>query len=170
MTMVVYRYPVRTLSVEEPLFIRRAVVREAEELLSRISGPLLSQPLFNGGLNVEEKKDRVVVKGEMPGFKKSDLDITVEGDRLTVKGERKEQKENRENGVYTFSSSFGSYHREMALPAHVDGKNGSFKLTRGKLEIKLPKAEKASRRQIKIKAQAPRKRQIKARAGTAKTK
>ena len=169
MAIILRRYPVRAIAVVEPFYTRRDILNETEDLLTEyLSKPDLLEFSFGNDLTIEEKKDKLIVKGELPGFKKGDMDISVKGDTLTVKGERKEEKELKEEGVYSYRSSYGSYYRELTLPSHIDGKSGSFKLTKGKLEIKLPGAAKASQRQIKIKAQAPKKKQVK--AGTAKSK
>lgn len=162
MTIVLVKYPSRVRTMAEPLFIRRDVFQEAENLLKQYANKTVLPELgFGTDLDIEEKKDRVLIKGELPGIKKADLDISIKGDMLTLKGERKEEKEHKKEGLYSYSSSYGQYYRQMSLPAHVDGKKSSFRLTKGKLEIKLPKAEKASNRLIKIKAQAPKKRQLK---------
>ncbi len=162
MAILVRTYPVHSFAVMEPLYIGRDAFEESEELMHNyLDQAALPDLGISDNVSIEEKKDRIVIKGSLEGFRKSDLDIRVKGDILTLKGERKEEKEHEKDGLYSYTSSYGSYLREVHLPAHVDGKKSSFKLAKGKLEIKLPKTAKASSRQIKIKAQAPKKRQLK---------
>jgi HSP20 family protein len=100
----------------------------------------------------EEDKD-LVIKAEMPGIRKKDLDISLNDDILTIKAEKKEEKEEGEKGTthYTRERRFGQYIRSMTLPARVDAENISATLKKGLLEIRLPKAEEPESKHIEIK-------------------
>jgi HSP20 family protein len=101
-----------------------------------------------------EEDGHVVVKSEMPGVSKKDLDISLEGDILTIKAEKKEEKEEGEKGTtnYTRERHFGQYVRYISLPTRVDPDNITATLKKGLLEIRMPKAEAPKARQIEIKA------------------
>jgi HSP20 family protein len=100
-----------------------------------------------------EEEDQLVIKAEMPGVGKKDLDISLEGDVLTIKAEKKEEKEEGEKGTtnYTRERRFGQYIRYMTLPSRVDADNITATLKKGLLEIRMPKAEAPKPKQIEIK-------------------
>ena len=99
-----------------------------------------------------EEEGQIVVKAEMPGVSKKDLDISLEEDVLTIKAEKKEEKEEGEKDTtnYTRERRFGQYIRYITLPALVDVDNISATLKKGILEIKMPKAEAPKAKQIEI--------------------
>jgi HSP20 family protein len=100
-----------------------------------------------------EEDGHLIIKAEMPGISKKDLDISLEDDKLTIKAEKKEEKEEGDKGTtnYTRERHFGQYIRYMTLPTRVDAENITATLKKGLLEIKMPKAEEPKARQIEIK-------------------
>jgi HSP20 family protein len=102
-------------------------------------------------MDVYEEKDEVVVKAELPGLSKEDLDVTLTESTLTLKGEKKKEEEVREKNFYRSERSSGSFVRTIELPSEVktDQTKASFK--NGILEIRLPKTEDAKRKVIKVK-------------------
>jgi len=104
-------------------------------------------------MDMYEEERALVIKAEMPGISKKNLDINLEGDVLTIKAEKKEEKEEGEEGTrqYTRERRFGQYVRYMTLPTRVDAENISATLRKGLLEIRLPKAEDPENKKIEIK-------------------
>ena len=104
-------------------------------------------------LDMFEEDGQLIIKAEMPGISKKDLDISLENDILTIKAEKKEEKEEGEKGTtnYTRERRFGQYIRYMTLPTRVDAENITATLKKGLLEIKMPKAEELKAKQIEIK-------------------
>jgi HSP20 family protein len=102
-------------------------------------------------LDVYEEKDEVVVKAELPGLSKEDLDVTLTESTLTLKGEKKKEEEVKEKNFYRSERSSGSFVRTIDLPSEVktDQTKASFK--NGVLEIRLPKTEDAKRKVTKVK-------------------
>ena len=102
-------------------------------------------------LDVYEDKEDLIVKAEMPGLTKEELDITLEGNTLTIKGEKKKEDEIKEDNYYRSERTFGSFSRMVELPIDVkcDKVNASFK--NGVLEIRLPKTEEAKKNVVKVK-------------------
>jgi HSP20 family protein len=101
-----------------------------------------------------EENDQLVMKTELPGIEKKDLDISLEGDRLTVKAERKEDiKEGTTH--HTRECRYGQYYRSIRLPYPVKENKISATLDNGVLEIRLPKAEEVKSRRIEVKAELP---------------
>ena len=104
-------------------------------------------------IEVYEEKDDVVVKAEIPGIKKEELDVNVTDDLLTIKGEKKKEEEVKEKGYYYSERSYGSFERSVQIPraVHADKARASFK--DGILEVRLPKTEEAKRKEVKLKVE-----------------
>jgi HSP20 family protein len=102
-------------------------------------------------LDMFEDETELVIKAEMPGVTKKDLDISLEDDVLTIKAEKKAEEEVKDATHYTRERRFGQYLRYMTLPTRVDGEKVSATLKKGLLEIRLPKAEVPESKKIEIK-------------------
>lgn len=101
-----------------------------------------------------EEKDQLVMKAELPGIDKKDLDITLEGDKLTIKAQKKEEvKEDATH--HTRERYYGQYFRSVTLPYPVQEDKISATFDNGVLELRLPKAEEVKSKKIEIKAQIP---------------
>jgi HSP20 family protein len=102
-------------------------------------------------MDVYEEKDQVVVKAELPGLSKEDLDVTLTESTLTLKGEKKKEEEVKEKNFYRSERFSGSFVRTIELPSEVktDQTKASFK--NGVLEIRLAKTEDAKRKVTKVK-------------------
>jgi len=103
-------------------------------------------------IEVFEKKDRFVVKAEIPGMKEEDIDVSVEGDILTIKGERKAESEVKEEDYYLCERSYGSFSRSVALPSSVDAKKIEANYEDGVLEVSLPKAPEVKAKKVAVTA------------------
>jgi len=102
--------------------------------------------------DIYEEKDQLVMKTELPGIDKKDLDISLEGDRLTIKAEKKEEVK-EEATHHTRERYYGRYFRSVTLPYPVKEDKISATFDNGVLELKLPKAEEVKAKKIEIKAQ-----------------
>lgn len=102
--------------------------------------------------DIYEEKDQLVMKTELPGIDRKDLDISLEGDRLTVKAEKKEEVTD-EATHHTRERYYGRYFRSVKLPYPVKEAKISATFDNGVLEIRLPKAEAVKAKKIAIKAQ-----------------
>jgi HSP20 family protein len=102
-------------------------------------------------IDVAEEEDAIIVRAEVPGCKADDIDISVHGNVLTITGEKKLSEEKKEKGYYHVESSYGSFRRELTLPADVDQTKIDATCKDGVLSINLPKAEKAKAIKVKIK-------------------
>jgi HSP20 family protein len=101
-------------------------------------------------VDVIDRDEDVLVRAEVPGVDKDNLDVSVSDDTVTIKGEtRREEKVEKEN-YYRCETSQGSFARTVALPSYVDSEGARAKFKDGVLELTLPKVEKAKRRTIKI--------------------
>jgi len=104
--------------------------------------------------DIYEEKGQLVMKTELPGIDKKDLDVTLEGDRLTIKAEKKEEvKEDATH--HTRERYYGQYFRSVTLPYPVKEGEISATFDNGVLELRLPKAEEFKAKKIEIKAELP---------------
>ncbi len=129
---------------------------EMDELLGSFFGSW-DMPLFQRGrfpaIDIAEDENEVVVKAEVPGCKPDDIDISIHGSTLTINGEKKQSEEKKERGYYHIERSYGSFRRDMNLPADVDTSKVEAACKDGILTVTLPKAEKAKALKVKIKGQ-----------------
>jgi HSP20 family protein len=102
-------------------------------------------------IDVADEENAIVVRAEVPGCKADDIDISVHGNVLTISGEKKLSEEKKEKGYYHVESSYGSFRREITLPAEVDQSKVDATYKDGVLSVTLPKAEKAKAVKVKIK-------------------
>lgn len=99
-----------------------------------------------------EKEDRYVVKAELPGMEEEDIDVSVTGDILTIKGERKAESEVKDEDYYCCESSYGSFSRSVALPSSVDADKIQANYEQGVLELNLPKMPEVKPKKIAVSA------------------
>ena len=102
-------------------------------------------------VDVIERDDEVVVKAELPGVDKKDLDVSVTENSVTIKGTTSHEEKEEKGDYYRCEISRGAYARTVALPSYVDADKAKASFKDGVLELKLPKVEKAKRRSIEIK-------------------
>jgi len=104
-------------------------------------------------LDFSETKSDLVVKAELPGIDPKDIDISINEGVLTIRGEKRQEKEEKEEGFHFVERSYGSFARSIRLPGEVqsDKINASYK--NGVLKITLPKSEAAKKKEIKIKVE-----------------
>jgi HSP20 family protein len=103
-------------------------------------------------LDVSETKDAIVVKAEVPGMDAKDIELSLLGDVLTLKGEKKQEKEEKDEHYYRVERSYGAFARAVRLPASVDGSKVTASFKNGLLTVTLPKAPAARGATIPIKA------------------
>jgi HSP20 family protein len=116
--------------------------------LGRFAGP--GAVVWAPSLDIYEDKDALVVKADVPGLKEEDVDISIQGNTLTLRGERKQESEVKEKGFYRCERYYGSFQRTIDLPFPVDQSKINASYKGGVLEVRLPKAEEAKEKKIKI--------------------
>jgi HSP20 family protein len=103
-------------------------------------------------MEVYEKKDKVVVRAEIPGMKQDEFDISVDGNVLTIKGEKKAESEVKDKDYYRCELSYGKFSRSIVLPSKVRAEKVEADYDNGILEITLPKAIDTRHKKIAVKA------------------
>ena len=110
----------------------------------------LTTASFVPAVDIYEDPKKVVLKLEVPGIEEKDLDIRVENNRLTVKGERKFEKEEKEENFHRIERRFGTFFRSFTLPSTVDSEHIGATYNAGVLKLELNKKSEAQPRQIKV--------------------
>ena len=102
-------------------------------------------------VDVSETGDKITVKAEIPGMEAKDIEISMVGDTLTLKGEKKAEREEMEENYHMVERSYGSFSRTMKLPSTVDADKVEATYKNGVLTVVLPKREETKPRQIEVK-------------------
>ena len=102
-------------------------------------------------VDISETEDALEVKAELPGIRPEDVDISVTDDRLTIQGQRKEEKETKEKAVHRTERRYGSFYRSIALPAGTNAEQVSAVSENGVITITLPKAPEAKAKRVSVK-------------------
>ncbi len=110
----------------------------------------LTTSRFAPAVDVYEDEHNVTLKIEVPGVDEKDIDISLENNTLTVHGERKIEKEEKEENYRRVERQYGSFTRTFTLPTTVDSENVSANYDKGVLKISLPKKAEAKPKQIKV--------------------
>jgi HSP20 family protein len=110
----------------------------------------LTTSSFAPAVDVYEDEQKVTLKIEVPGIEEKDIDVRVENNTLTVHGERKIEKEEKEENYRRVERQYGSFTRTFTLPQTVDTENVSANYDKGVLKISLPKKAEAKPKQIKV--------------------
>ncbi|MFZ0633140.1 MAG: Hsp20/alpha crystallin family protein [Acidobacteriaceae bacterium] len=113
-------------------------------------GDVLSTAAFVPPVDIYEDEHTIVLKLEVPGMKESDLDIQLENNVLTVKGERKFEKEEKEENFHRIERRYGSFYRSFTIPNTVNAESVKASYDAGVLRIELEKRAEAKPKQIKV--------------------
>ncbi len=103
-------------------------------------------------VDIYETKDAVCVRVELPGVEKDAVSVEVKEGVLTLRGERKLDREVKEEDYHRIERSYGIFHRSFSLPSSVDGEKVTAGMKDGVLEVNLPKKDRAKAKKIEIKA------------------
>ena len=101
-------------------------------------------------LDIIENKDAFVVKAELPGLSEKDVNVSISGDMLTIKGEKKKEEEEKDEHYHRVEISTGSFQRSFQLPTSVKADKIEATFDKGILKITLPKMEETKKKDIKI--------------------
>lgn len=152
-------------ALSRPLSIFEDMEREMERVFDRFGGGWMrpfrwERPFwrdmavpFEGkppSVDVIERDDEVLVKAELPGVDKNDLDVTMTDNTVTIKGSTRTEEHEEKGDYFRREVTSGSYSRTVTLPAEVDGANAKANFKDGLLKLTLPKVKKAKRHTIKV--------------------
>ena len=105
----------------------------------------------NLAIDMYETKDDVVVKAALPGIKPEQVEVTITGDTLTIRGESKEENEVKEENYVRKERRFGSFSRCVTLPSGLKADKADATFENGVLTLKIPKTEESKPKTIKVK-------------------
>jgi len=98
-----------------------------------------------------EREGKLIVRADLPGLTKDDINVEITDDAIKIRGERRQEKEENEEGYYRSERSYGSFYREIALPSRVNREEANATFRNGVLEITMPApAREPSSRRIEI--------------------
>ncbi len=106
--------------------------------------------VWNPAVDLYEDKDNVIVKAELPGLKREDIEVSLQDGALSISGERKSEEKTENAEVRRTERFVGRFQRTITLPSSVKGDKVSAQYRDGVLTVTLPKAEEAKPRQIQI--------------------
>jgi HSP20 family protein len=124
----------------DDFFIRRSFGRDFEE------GDWMP------AVDISESEKEIIIHAEIPGVDAKDLDITLSGRNFTIKGERKQEQEEKRESYHRIERRYGSFHRSFELPADVDGDKVEAAYEDGVLTVNLPKSKEQSVKKTEVKA------------------
>jgi HSP20 family protein len=128
------------------------------EAMDRLFDDAFTHPISVSGvsgmptIDMYQTNDDVVVKASLPGLKAEDVDITVTGETLTLRGEFKQEDEQKESSYHIRESRYGSFERSVLLPTDVKADKAKADFENGILTITIPIAEEVKPKSITIKA------------------
>ncbi|NOZ67939.1 MAG: Hsp20/alpha crystallin family protein [Deferribacteres bacterium] len=110
---------------------------------------------FSPDIDVVENDKEIKVKAELPGMDEKDIEVSINEDTLTIRGEKKEEQEDKGKDYYRMERSYGSFTRTIPLPVEVETDKAEAKFKKGVLTVTLPKTAKAveGTKKIAVKAE-----------------
>jgi len=126
-----------------------------DDLFSRVFGefPLTKRisEEWAPRVDVSETKDNYIVKAELPGLEVKDVNVSISGNVLTIKGEKKKEEEEKDEHNHYVERYYGSFQRSFQLPAGMKTDKIEANFEKGVLKVTLPKVEEAKKKEIDIK-------------------
>jgi len=101
-------------------------------------------------VDVSESSHMIEISAELPGLEPGDVNVTIAGDMLTIKGEKKREREEKDEKRHFVERYFGSFERSFRLPAEVQADKVEARFKNGILKVSLPKTEEAKEKEVKI--------------------
>ena len=118
------------------------------------SGEATSRASWSPSVNVEESKEEILLTAELPGMSIEDVDIEVENNVLTLRGEKKQEREEKDDRRYhVWERCYGGFERQFTLPRTVKTDDIGAQFKDGILHVQMPKAPEAKAKKIAIKAE-----------------
>ena len=136
------------LTVWDPFADLNRMQRDFEK---NFFGPRARGADFAPAVDVHEEPEALVVRAELPGVKREDIEVGIEGNVLTLKGERKLAKDENNRKYHRIERSYGSFVRQFQLPNNVDTGSVDAQLNEGVLTLKFPKKQETRARKVEVK-------------------
>jgi HSP20 family protein len=124
--------------------------RDHDEDQGEPSGALVRRVFGGPALDVEETDDTIIVRAELPGLRSNDFAVDATANRVTIRGEKGDEHEERGRGFHRMERRYGSFVRSIALPCEVDPDRATARYRDGVLTMSLPKTEASKARRIRV--------------------
>jgi len=121
-----------------PFAIMRQFTDDMNRIFTKAPTALGNGADWAPAIEVKQKEGKLLVTAELPGVKKEDVKVHIEGDTLVVEGERKEEKEEKREGYYHSERSYGKFYRSILLPEGTKAEQTAAQFKDGVLEITIP--------------------------------
>lgn len=139
----------------KPLGEMSSFRKEMENLWNRF----YDEPIFSSAVtrewlpstDISETEDKLLITAELPGVDAKDINISISGNLLTIKGEKKQEEEKKDEHCYCSERYYGSFQRSIRLPVNIRTDEVDATFTKGTLHITLQKTEEAKKKEIEIK-------------------
>lgn len=122
-------------------------------LMARPSWAGFDFPLMEGmspSVDIFEEKGKVIIKAELPGINKDDLDVSITENTVTISGEKKQEEKVERKDYHREERRYGSFCRKFRLPENVDADKAEASFKKGVLEIRLPKTKESKQKKVTI--------------------
>jgi len=136
------------LSIFEPFGELGRFQRDMERNWAGLRSPNRNE--FSPAVDVYEEKEAIVVRAEVPGVKREEIDVSLDGNILTLKGQRKFEKEDEGKRFHRVEREYGAFVRQFQLPNTVDAEKIEAKLADGVLTLRVPKKDVVKARKINV--------------------
>jgi len=140
---------VRWSPVRDLLDIREEMDRLFEDFFSE-SLKRRTDGFWSPRVDISERDDEILLTAELPGVSRDDIKVTLQDNVLTLKGEKREERERKDKKHHVLERAYGSFQRSFTLPACVETDKITASYKDGLLKIRLPKTEEAKAKEIKI--------------------
>lgn len=130
--------------------LRRDLDRFFDDFFGGWPSRLMEAAMAEPAVEVSDTPDAVVVKAQVPGVRKDDIQVDVTDNVLTLKGEIKEEEQQEEKNYYRREFRYGAFSRAVPLPVAVQADQATAQLKEGILEVRIPKSEQGKAKQIPI--------------------
>jgi HSP20 family protein len=149
------------LELWRPRFMSRGPFRDLARLEREMEDAFSWLPAWPWGerergwapaVDMVDHKEEIVLRADLPGLEEKNIEVTVQDGSLTIRGERKEETEEKKEDYYYSERRYGLFARTLPLPAGVEADKVKATFRNGVLEVHLPKAKEAKGRKIEVKA------------------
>ncbi len=140
--MSLIRWHRKPSMLARPMMRAHDLFDELDRLFSTQAAELAEEADYGPAVDVYETDDEVVVKAQLPGVKKEDVEVSIEESTLTIRAETRREEEVEDEGYVRRELRYGTWARRLPLPAAVDEEQVSAKMAAGVLEVRAKKSEK----------------------------
>jgi HSP20 family protein len=134
-----------------PFTLMRHFIEDMDRTLGQVQRAPGDSTAWRPVIDVKEQEGKLLVTAELPGLKREDVKVHIDGDTPVVEGERKQEKEEKHEGYYHSERSYGKYYRSIPMPEGAKADQTSAQVNDGVLEVTVPIPEvKAMRQEIPV--------------------